>query len=488
MIHVVGLGPGNPGLLTLSAWETICQAEHVVLRTGSHRTAVYLQEKGIQFTTYDCLYESKGSFSEVYEAIVVDLLQRASSVSRLVYAVPGHPLVAERTVELLIAEAEKYHIAIDIIPGMSSVEAVYAELKVDPAQGVAVVDALDPEMFVDPRLGLVVTQVFSRLVAGDLKLKLLDIYPPDHSVVTVRHAGTTECLIRATPLAELDHYEFSYADTVYIPPCSVARHAGKELETLLLIMERLRSATGCPWDREQTHHTMKPYLIEEAYEVLEAIDENSSDKLAEELGDLLLQIVFHAAIAAEAGDFVLADSIQLINEKLVRRHPHVFGDVTVANSAEVVENWQDIKRQEKASKNEQGVLASVPKNLPALQQAYKVQERAKRVGFDWPSIEGALQKLQEELRELEVARQECDKQAIHDELGDVLFSVVNVSRFLGVEPENSLRDSVGKFRRRFALVEKTARQREIVLSECSLEELDKLWDEIMLIESINIST
>ncbi|KAF0195623.1 MAG: MazG family protein [Bacillota bacterium] len=483
MIHVVGLGPGDPGLLTLSAWEALCQAEHIVLRTGSHGAAAYLQNKGIDFTTYDCLYESKGSFSEVYEAIVVDLLQRAGSGSRLVYAVPGHPLVAERTVELLIAEAKKSDITVDIIPGMSSVEAVYAELKVDPAQGVAVVDALDPEMFVDPRLGLVVTQVFSRLVAGDLKLKLLDVYPAEHRVVTVRCAGTSARTIRTTSLAELDHYEFSYADTVYIPPCSVARHAGMELEILRVTMERLRSDRGCPWDREQTHSTLKSYLVEEAYEVIEAIDEQNADKLAEELGDLLLQIVFHAQIAAETGDFVLADSIRLINEKLVRRHPHVFSGVKVDNSNQVAENWQRIKQEEKKGNYDKSVLASVPKDLPALQQAYKVQARAKRVGFDWPSIDGALQKLQEELRELEVARQEDNIQSIHDELGDVLFSMVNVSRFLGVDPENSLRDSVGKFRRRFALVEKAAEQRGIVLSECSLEELDKLWDEVKLVES-----
>ena len=486
MIHIVGLGPGDPGLLTLSAWEALCQAEHVVLRTSSHKVAAYLRDKGIAYTTYDDLYEAKGSFGEVYDAIVVDLIQRASSSSRLVYAVPGHPLVAERTVESLIAEADKHNIDVEIIPGMSSVEAVYAALKVDPAHGVAVIDALDPEMFVDPRVGLIITQVFSRLVAGDLKLKLLEVYPAEHSVVTVRHAGTTGCIIRPTTLAELDHHEFSYADTVFVPSCSVARHAGIELETLRVIMERLRSTTGCPWDREQTHSTLKPYLVEEAYEVLEAIDEKSSDKLAEELGDLILQVVFHATIAAEAGDFVLADSIRLINEKLIRRHPHVFGNVIVDNSDQVVDNWQKIKQEEKALDSDQSVLASVPKNLPALQQAYKVQERAKRVGFDWPSIDGALQKVQEELRELEVARQEGNKQSIHDELGDVLFSVVNVSRFLGVEPENSLRDSVGKFRRRFALVEKAAAQREIVLSECSLEELDNLWDEIKLTETQNI--
>lgn len=483
MIQVVGLGPGDPGLLTLSAWEAICQADTVVLRTGSHGVAEHLQEKGIGYITYDFLYNSKSSFDEVYEAIVVDLLERASTGIKLVYAVPGHPLVAERTVELLFAKADKIGMAISIVPGMSSVEAVYAALKVDPAQGVAVVDALDPEMFVDPRLGLVVTQVFSRLVAGDLKLKLLGIYPAEHRVVTVRHAGTTECTIRATPLAELDHYEFSYADTVYVPPCSVARHAGMQLDTLRGIMERLRSETGCPWDREQTHITLKPYLVEESYEVLEAIDEENSDKLAEELGDLLLQIVFHATIAAESEDFVLADSIRLINEKLVRRHPHVFSDVTVDNSEQVMENWQRIKREEKKDSPEQSVLASVPKNLPALQQAFKVQERAKRLGFDWPNIDGAFQKLQEEILELEVARQEGDMESIQDELGDVLFSVVNVSRFLGVEPENSLRDSVGKFRRRFALVEKAAEQRGIVLSECNLEELDKLWDEIKLIKS-----
>lgn len=482
MIHVVGLGPGEPSLLTLAAWQAIVGSDEVVLRTGKHQVADYMREHGVSFSTCDQYYERETSFDDVYESITADLLTKAGQCHSLVYAVPGHPLVAERTVELLLSKARLAGIPTVVVAGISSLEAVYAKLEIDPAYGLAVADALAPWLIPDPRRGLLITQAYNRLVAGDIKLKLLEVYPPLHPVTTVRQAGTAECEVRITPLAELDHYEFSYADTVYVPPCSAARHAGVELGILQDIMHRLRSVAGCPWDREQTHLTLRPYLVEETYEVLEAIDEAAPDKLAEELGDLLLQVVFHATIADEAGDFALADSIRHINEKLIRRHPHVFGEVQVENSQQVVHNWQKIKLTEKKGEQEVRLLASVPRGLPALQQAYKMQDRARRAGFDWPSIDGALQKLAEELAEFAQARATGSKEAMLDELGDVLFSLVNVSRFVEIEPETALRQANSKFRRRFEAVEIRARNQGLALGACSLQELDRLWDEVKLEE------
>lgn len=473
MIYVVGLGPGDPGLVSRRGWDLLTKSGiEVILRTEKHPVAAALAAAGVGYATCDHYYETSSDFSHVYARIVSDILTRAHDV---VYAVPGNPFVAEATVMLLTQEATREGVPIEVVPSMSSIEAVYGELGIDPSKGLALLDALDPEMVINPRLGLLIAQVYSRLVAGDLKLRLLEIYPPEHAITVVRGAGTSESVRRDCLLSELDYEDFTYADTVYVPPCDRSRHVGVAIEELQKIMASLRSENGCPWDREQTHASLRPYLIEETYEVIEALDAQDHDKLADELGDLLLQIVFHAQIASENHNFDLVDAIQNINRKLVRRHPHVFADVQVSSAADVMVNWQRIKKGEQRSN--QGVLDNVPLGLPALQQAYKLQNKAKQVGFDWPTIDGAWQKLQEELAELREAVKAADASQTAKELGDLLFSVVNVSRFLGIDPETALRDASGKFKKRFAVVEELARKYGLSMEECSLEELDKLWDE-----------
>jgi tetrapyrrole methylase family protein/MazG family protein len=239
-------------------------------------------------------------------------------------------------------------------------------------------------------------------------------------------------------------------------------------------MKRLRGENGCPWDHEQTHESLKPYLLEETYEVLEAIDKQDDEEMSEELGDLLLQIVFHAQIATEKGKFTIDDVARKIVEKLKRRHPHVFGKTKVKGSDEVLKNWEEIKKDE----GKLSVLAGVPDHLPALLRARRVQEKAKRVGFDWDSIDGAFGKILEEVRELKDAAEEMNKQKIEDEFGDILFSIVNVSRFLGIDAESSLRKTINKFKQRFQHVERIAEMRgEKPLNDYSINELDELWEE-----------
>ncbi|MDP3058856.1 MAG: nucleoside triphosphate pyrophosphohydrolase, partial [bacterium] len=323
-----------------------------------------------------------------------------------------------------------------------------------------------------------ITQVYSRLIASDLKLRLLEVYPPEHEITIISHAGTSTSQKLVLPLYKLDYREYSYADTVCVPPCQNSEHIGALLQELEGVMSILRSDGGCPWDREQTHSSLRPYLIEEAYEVLEAIDSGSSIKLADELGDLLLQVVFHAQVAKEQGDFSLAQPIKAILQKLKRRHPHVFGDVQVSGSAEVLANWQQIKRGEHGAEEDQGrsALDSLPISLPALLQAKKVQERAKQLGFDWPSIEGAWEKVHEEIAELVVAVQSEDRDAVAQEFGDLLFSLVNVARFLQIEPEIALLAAIHKFRQRFKIVEEEAQLVGLKMESASLAELDVLWD------------
>lgn len=476
MINVVGLGPGDPGLISRRVWELLTNPNvTVVLRTARHPAAAALREAQVKFSTYDELYTAESEFSKVYQRIADAVLSLPGEV---VYAVPGSPLVAEATVPLLRQEAEKCGRAMRIFPAVSSIEAVCCELELDPTRGIAVLDALAEHLPVNPKWGHLLTQVADRFTAGDIKLKLLEVYPPEHRVSVVRGAGQASASRRDIALAELDHWEFTHEDTVYIPPCRGAHHLGTAIEGFMSLMDELQGEHGCPWDREQTHLSLRPYLIEETYEVLEAIENGDSEALAEELGDLLLQVVFHAYIASREHRFDLVDCIESISRKLIRRHPHVFGDVQVSGADEVLANWQRIKSTERAVSTKQDLLEGIPQGLPALAHAYKLQQKAKQVGFDWPAIEGAWNKLSEELRELEAAVARKEQAEIASEVGDVLFSLVNVSRFLKVEPEMALRESSLRFRRRFDQVLHLAQARGVDPRACGLEVLDKLWDEV----------
>lgn len=245
----------------------------------------------------------------------------------------------------------------------------------------------------------------------------------------------------------------------------------KNFETLIEIMEILRGPGGCPWDQEQTIDTLKPYLIEETYEVLEAMSEEDY-KLKEELGDLLLQIVFQSQIKKEINSFDIYDVIESINEKLIRRHPHVFENVKVKDSEEVLINWDKIKKEEKSHKNRKSVLDGIPKNLPLILKAYKIQNKAAKVGFDWENLEGAIGKMDEEIKELKVEHKNQDKEKFEDELGDVMFSLINVARLAKIDPEEALRKTIKKFTKRFRYIEN-----HTDVKKSNLESMEKLWEE-----------
>ena len=253
-----------------------------------------------------------------------------------------------------------------------------------------------------------------------------------------------------------------------------------EFQTLIDIVERLRGPGGCPWDREQTHQSLKRNLVEEAYEVLEAIDAGDPMPLAEELGDLLVQVAFHADIAREAGDFQLSDVLSSINRKLVRRHPHVFGDTNVADAREVERNWERIKEQERQEKGERKSLVDgIPKDLPALTYAQLMQDRVARVGFEWDDISGVLDKITEEVQELREA--ETDAEKVH-ELGDLFFSMVNLSRWLNIQAEDALRQANRRFQWRYNKMEELAQQRSQDFSGLALGDKEALWQEAKRLE------
>ena len=250
------------------------------------------------------------------------------------------------------------------------------------------------------------------------------------------------------------------------------------MQNLLENMHILRGAHGCPSDREQTHESIRKNLIEETYEAIEAINKHDDVLLCEELGDVLMQVVFHAQMAAERNAFSFDDVADGICKKLIERHPHVFGDVQVASSGEVLENWEQIKSATKHRKTVADKMQAVPRELPALMRAYKIQEKAAKVGFDWDDLDGALQKLPEETAELRAAYEKNDRENALEELGDLLFSAVNAARFLKLDPEEALTAATDKFQNRFCEVEKLAEARGVDMQSASLETLDALWDEV----------
>jgi tetrapyrrole methylase family protein/MazG family protein len=248
-----------------------------------------------------------------------------------------------------------------------------------------------------------------------------------------------------------------------------------DLNKLIEIMAALRGEKGCPWDREQTRESLKPFIVEEAYEVLEAIDEKNSEAIKEELGDLLFQIVFQCRIAEERGEFGMAEVIEKIGKKMIARHPHVFGDADYKTSEEVLVHWEAQKRRE--GKQRESILDGVPKTLPSLLRAHRLQDRASRVGFDWDKVEDVLPKLEEELSEFRTALKGEKREEIEDELGDIFFVLVNISRFVGINPEDALRKTISKFISRFRYIEMAAADKGRSLSDMSLAEMDELWDE-----------
>jgi len=473
-ITILGLGPGNPLHLTREAWNVLSSAEEVWLRTRQHPTVSSLPE-AVTLHSFDDLYENGDSFEKVYQAIVqkvVDLGRRPQGVT---YAVPGHPFVAEATGPEIARLAQAEGIDTVIIDGLSFLEPAFSALHLDPYPKTTLFDALElggahvPAFA--PDTPVLVAQVYSRLVASEVKLTLTSVYPDKHPVFLVHAAGTADELVEELMLYEIDRSEhIGLLSCLYVPPLD----EGTSFESFQEIVARLRAPDGCPWDREQTHESLRTHLLEETYETLSAIDTGDWAAMEEEFGDMLLQIVLHAQIGSEEGIFTINSLIKRIHDKIVRRHPHVFGNLELDGVRGVLHNWEKLKEDERKEKKEQkGLLDGVPLALPALTQAQEYQDRAARVGFDWPQIEGVLDKIAEEIQEIKGA---TNIREVAEELGDLFFVLVNLARWKKVDAESALRETNLKFKRRFAFVEQGAKQQGRSLSDMALEEMDDLWE------------
>ncbi len=461
-VVVVGLGPAGPEHLSESARAAIEATPRRFVRTLRHPAAAAVEGA----LSFDSVYESSSTIEGVYTSIVDALVQAARDGGDVLYAVPGSPAVAERTVELLLADDR---VAVDVVPAMSFLDLVWPRVGVDPiAAGVRLVDG---HRFAAEAAGergpLLVAQCDSAAVLSEIKLAVDDSHPG--AVTVLQRLGLADELVTTVEWDELDRVvEADHLTSVWIP--TLAAPVGRELVAAVELSRVLRER--CPWDREQTHDSLVPYLLEETYETVEAVQQLGDDDgyahLEEELGDLFYQVVFHSTLAAEAGEFTIADVARGIHDKLVRRHPHVFGDVDATSAADVTLNWEELKQREKGRR---GVFDGVPAGLPGLLYASKLQTRAARVGFDWPSVDPVYPKVEEELAELRA-------EPSANELGDLLFSVVNVARHLGIDPEAAVRAASAKFRTRFEAVEALAAERGVELSSLALPALDALWDEI----------
>jgi tetrapyrrole methylase family protein/MazG family protein len=422
----------------------------------------------------------------VYTELADRIVQAAIDVGEVLYAVPGSPLILERSVRQLIADER---VECTVLAALSFLDVAYARLGIDPVEvGLRLVDGHDFAVAAAGERGpLLVAHTHADWVLSDIKLAVEDA-SGDEEVVILQRLGTPEEAITRTTWAELDRtVEPDHLTALYIP--RLATPVGAEYVRFHQLARTLREQ--CPWDIEQTHHTLIPYVIEEAYELVDAleslnVDDPSGDEhLIEELGDLLYQIEFHATIAEQQGRFTIADVARGVHDKLVRRHPHVFGGVVVDGTENVLRNWDAIKRAEKGrgptfEGKSEGVFDGIPGSFPSLSYAHEVQKKAAKVGFDWPDVDGALAKIVEEAAELSEAAATSGPDAIRDELGDLLFAVVNVARHLGVDPESTLRAATQKFRARFEAVEALARAGDLDLATLGIDQLDALWEQVKL--------
>lgn len=487
-LTIVGLGSGNPDRLTLGIIKKLEGASVVYVRTAEHPVMAALSELGIASQSFDGLYESLASFPEVYEAITSRLIEEAIGApegTEIVYAVPGHPMVAESAVSLLRQRCPGAGIELQILGGESFLDEAFVRLGFDPIEGFQLLDASGiRSSLLQPELHTLIGQVYDSFTASETKLCLMELYPPEYEVIVGHALGVEgeENIVRV-PLYELDRLDgYGNLSLVYVPANRADSARKRTFARLHEIVDILRSPEGCPWDREQTHESLRKNLIEETYEVLETIDEDDADHMKEELGDLLLQIMLHAQMEEELGTFNVYDVIEGLNDKLIFRHPHVFGDKSAGDAEEALQNWESMKAEEKRRKGvkpeNESALSGVPRDLPALMKAYKLQKKASKVGFDWDNTKDVLAKIREEVDELQEAIETgapAEEQLL--ELGDLLFAATNIARFIEADPEEALTRTNRKFVSRFQYIEQRLISQGKHVKNSTLEEMERLWQE-----------
>ena len=481
-ITIVGLGSGNQTLLSAEARQQLTNASEVWVRQGEH--------PALKAVSKDCVVRSLLEDPQMGDGLqraavrLVDLGRRSEGV---VYAVAGSPLVGDAVCRAVTVMADEERVQVKIFSSPSSVELALEAAGAVPGASLTLVDALEVGALhvppFTPSLPVLISGMTSTACADRVSQVLMTLYPSQHEVKVVVISDGGDLIARPVTLAAMNSAEngnlFDLGTILYVPP--LAHDAS--FESFQEIVAHLRAPDGCPWDREQTHQTLRQHLLEETYEALEALDANDMTDLCEELGDLVLQVVLHAQIASEAGDFTMVDILQGINRKMVHRHPHVFKNLEVEDVSGVLRNWEALKaveRQQDERKKKKSLLDGVPVTFPALAQAEEIQGRVARVGFDWPDISGVWEKLHEEIAEVRTAP---DAEARAAEIGDLLFAVVNLARWYKVEPESVLRETNQRFRDRFSHIERRVHEQDQDMGSLTLTQLDEYWEEAKRIRS-----
>jgi tetrapyrrole methylase family protein/MazG family protein len=461
-LTIVGLGPGQIDDLSRRAWRTLENARTVYLRTAQHPTVPHLPQNA----RYIGLDGVPDGVARILETAMLE---------DVVYAVPGDPLVGDATVTWLTARAKDAGLTVRIVNGISFVEPALKLLNVNALDGLQVLDGEAVASMRHPPINPDTPALLAHITrenVSSLKRVLLNQYREDFEVTLLHDVGIDEARAEHLRLNDLDGREPNEA-VLFIPSLG----GMSSFQRFEEIIAHLRAPEGCPWDRKQTHESLRPYMLEEAYESLEAIDNNDWQALSEELGDVLLQVVLHTQIAVDNGEFRMTDVLRHINNKLVRRHPHVWGTTQVDGAEQVLANWDTLKQQEHAEKGtvRESLLDGVPKGLPALMQTYQYRQKAAKIGFDWQKVEDVSAKVREEIEEVISAE---DAEHVFEEFGDLLFVLVNWAQWLGIhDPESALREANAKFYRRFRYIEEHLPQNGDAKETYPLEQLDALWNE-----------
>lgn len=473
-ITIVPLGPGSSGLLTLGALNHLLSSAQIVVRTAQHAALSLLDERGISYQSLDHLYENSQDFDDFNHQVAQQLLQLAQDAP-LSYAVADP--ASDQSVQALLALSPQQ---VQVLPGVPLSAPLLASglvagwlrgpVLLSPATGLVVHNAQQP---------LCLTEIFSRNLAGQAKLLLLPKYGESAQVFFLPPKKDKQQKGRLIPLVDLDRQPgYDHSCAALVLPQALLQKQQFDPEDLLAIMYRLRAPDGCPWDKEQTHHSLVKHLLEEANEAAAALLDEDWDQAAEELGDVFLQLAFHAVVGESHGTFTWGDMLQAVCSKLIRRHPHIFGELKLETADQVVKTWEEVKQQERAARQQSAghaeQMLQVPSSFPSLLRAYKVQQLAAKVGFDWDSAKEALTKVPEEAAELQEALEQGEQPL--EELGDLLFSCVNVARLLKVSPDEALHFATKKFIRRFKQLENAVISDKKALNLLTINEIGVYWE------------
>ena len=454
----------TPDSITLSSWETVRSAPCLFLQTKEHPSARLVLEAGLSFVSMDDLYASATDYDELNDSIA----DRITSSGSAVYAVMGGGCFSQLASIRKACQNKGFELV--ILPGVPYYKSAFPEAD----EGfVYTANNLPGEIYTDAPL--YISEIDNSLLAGEVKLKLQRFYPDDYPVTIAVQQSSGNYIKTKIPLYDLDRFRGFFASTVlYVPELPFEKKQTYGYGDLLYVLRRLRAPDGCPWDREQTHESLKKDMREECYELMDAIDEDNDEHIVEECGDLLMNVLFHPIIGEEQGRYDDREVTTEIVRKLIYRHPHVFGTIHVESSEEVLRNWDKLKQKEKGQLTVASTLKSVPRSFPALLRCEKVQKKARKVGFDYDNASDAFFKINEETEELRVAM--TSGKDIEKEMGDLLFASMNVCRLLGLDGEETLHLATDKFISRFEQMEKNIENEGKKLQDMDLSEMDKYWE------------